>query len=139
MLYEKLKAASLGARKAGDTVAKTIFGVLLGEIGHLGDPSQEVTDEMVSKTAEKTIAGIVTSLEKGGPNETLSREKDLLSEFVTTKATPEEVTAFVTEYVAQNPGLTMRDMGKVVGAAKTYFSGKLDGATTVQIIKAALA
>ena len=138
MLYQNLKDASLGARKAGDVVAKTIYGVLLGEIGRLGDPGQEVTDEMVSKTAEKTIAGIVTSLEKGGPNETLSREKDLLSEFVTTKATPEEVTAFIAQYVAANPGLTMRDMGKVIGAAKTHFSGKLDGATTVNIVKAAL-
>lgn len=139
MLFQDLKDASLGARKANDVVAKTIYGVLLGEIGRLGDPSQEVTDEMVSKAAEKTIAGIVTSLEKGGPNETLSREKDLLSEFVTTKATPEEVTAFVAQFIAETPGLTMRDMGKVMGATKVHFNGKLDGGTTSQIIKAALA
>lgn len=139
MLFQDLKDASLAARKANDVVAKTIYGVLLGEIGRLGDPSQEVTDEMVSKAAEKTIAGIVTSLEKGGPNETLSREKDLLSEFVITKATPEEVTAFVAQYIAENPGLTMREMGKVMGAAKVHFDGKLDGGSTSQIIKAALA
>lgn len=139
MLFQDLKDASLGARKANDVVAKTIYGVLLGEIGRLGDPSQEVTDEMVSKAAEKTIAGIVTSLEKGGPNETLAREKDLLSEFVITKASAEDVTAFVAEYVAQNPGLTMREMGKVMGATKVHFSGKLDGGSTSQIIKAALA
>lgn len=139
MLFQDLKDASLAARKANDTVAKTIYGVLLGEIGRLGDPSQEVTDEMVSKAAEKTIAGIVTSLEKGGPNETLSREKDLLSEFVITKATPEEVTAFVTQFLAEHPGLTMRDMGKVMGATKVHFDGKLDGGSTSQIIKAALA
>ncbi|MNL11876.1 Yqey-like protein [compost metagenome] len=139
MLFQDLRDASLGARKANDVVAKTIYGVLLGEIGRLGDPSQEVTDEMVSKAAEKTIAGIVTSLEKGGPNETLSREKDLLSEFVITKASAEEVTAFVAQFVAENPGLTMRDMGKVMGATKVHFDGKLDGGSTSQIIKAALA
>lgn len=139
MLFQDLKDASLGARKANDVVAKTIYGVLLGEIGRLGDPSQEVTDEMVSKAAEKTIAGIVTSLEKGGPNETLSREKDLLSEFVITKASAEEVTAFVAQFIAENPGLTVRDMGKVMGATKVHFDGKLDGGSTSQIIKAALA
>ena len=138
MLFQDLKDASLGARKANDVVAKTIYGVLLGEIGRLGDPSQEVTDEMVSKTAEKTIAGIVTSLEKGGPNETLEREKELLSEFVTTKATDQEVTAFVAQFIGENPGLTMRDMGKVMGATKVHFNGKLDGGSTSQIIKALL-
>lgn len=139
MLFDDLKDASLRARKANDVVAKTIYGVLLGEIARLGDPSQEVTDEMVSKTAEKTIAGIVTSLEKGGHNDTLVREKDLLSEFVATKASAEEVTAFVTAFITQTPGLTVRDMGKVMGAVKVHFNGNLDGSSTSQIIKAALA
>ena len=139
MLFQDLKDASLTARKANDVVAKTIYGVLMGEIGRLGDPSQEVTDEMVSRTAEKTIAGIVTSLEKGGHNETLAREKELLSVFVIQKASAEAVSAFVGEFIAQNPGLTMKEMGKVMGAVKGQFGNKLDAGSASQIIKAALA
>lgn len=138
MLFQDLKDASLAARKANDIVAKTIYGVLMGEIARQGDPSQEVTDEMVSKTAEKTIAGIVTSLEKGGFNETLAREKELLSKFVIAKASNEAVSAFVAEFIATNPGLTIKEMGKVMGAVKVEFAGKLDAGAASQIIKAAL-
>lgn len=139
MLFQDLKDASLAARKMNDVVAKTIYGVLMGEIGRLGDPSQEVTDEMVSKTAEKTIAGIVTSLEKGGHNDVLAREKELLSVFVITKASNEDVSAFVAQFIADNPGLTMKEMGKVMGAVKVQFAGQLDAGAASQIIKAALA
>lgn len=139
MLFQDLKDASLAARKANDTVAKTIYGVLMGEIGRLGDPSQEVTDEMVSKTAEKTIAGIVTSLEKGGHNETLVREKELLSVFVIAKASDAAVSTAVAEILSENPGLTMKEMGKVMGFLKAEFGNSLDAGAASKIIKAALA
>lgn len=139
MLFQDLKDASLAARKANDVVAKTIYGVLMGEIGRLGDPSQEVTDEMVSRTAEKTIAGIATSLEKGGHNETLVREKELLSAFVVQKASGAAVSTFVAEFIGNNPGLTIREMGKVMGAVKAEFGNSLDAGSASQIIKAALA
>lgn len=139
MLFQDLKDASLAARKANDVVAKTIYGVLMGEIGRLGDPSQEVTDEMVSRTAEKTIAGIATSLEKGGHNETLVREKELLSAFVIQKASGAAVSTFVAEFIGNNPDLTIREMGKVMGAVKAEFGNSLDAGAASQIIKAALA
>lgn len=139
MLFQDLKDASLAARKANDVVAKTIYGVLMGEIGRLGDPSQEVTDEMVSRTAEKTIAGIVTSLEKGGHNDTLVREKELLSAFVIQKTSDEDVSTFVTAFIAANPGLTIKEMGKVMGAVKGQFGKTLDAGSASKIIKAALA
>jgi len=139
MLFQDLKDASLAARKANDTVAKTIYGVLMGEIGRLGDPSQEVTDDMVSRTAEKTIAGITTSLEKGGPNETLAREKELLSVFVIQKTSDAAVSTFIAEFIGANPGLTIKEMGKVMGAVKAEFGNSLDAGAASKLIKAALA
>lgn len=138
-LFENLKAKSLASRKANDVVAKTIYGVLIGEIGRAVDPGKTPDNATVSRIAEKTIASIQTTLDKGGANETLSQEIALLSEFVIAKVSDEQVGAFVSEYIAANEGLTMKQMGQVMGALKAKFGAEnLDNGAASNIVKAVL-
>lgn len=138
-LNQLLKDKSPAARKANDVVAKTIYGVLMGEIARSVDPGKDVDDATVSKIAEKTVAGIQTTMDKGGVTEVLLREKALLTEFVIAKISDADVGDFVNEYLTANPDLTMKQMGQVMGALKARFGAEnLDNGAASNIVKAAL-
>ena len=138
-LFETLKARSLTARKANDVVAKAIYGVLMGEIARAVDPGKEIDDGTVSKIAEKTIAGIQTTLDKGGDNATLVQEIALLTEFVIAKVSDEEVKAFVEKFIADNGPFDPKKMGIVMTALKAKFgSENLDNGAASRIVKVAL-
>lgn len=137
-LFQTLKEKNIAARKANDTVAKTIYNVFLGEIGRAVDPSKPVEDAKVSSVAEKIISGIDVMLSSGGDQEVLAREKALLNEFIPPKADPADIEAFVGQYVQAIPDLSMKHMKQITTAVESHFQCAFDKSVVARAVQARL-
>lgn len=137
-LFEHLKVENIAALKAGDKLKRSTYTLLLGELGRVGDPKAAVEDAAVIGAARKIIAGITEMIAKGSTDLQLADQLAVLEALLPQMASEEDIIDFVGAYVLANPGLTMKDMGKVMSAAKEQFNGALDGKTASEIIRTAL-
>ena len=62
-------------------------------------------------------------------------EIDVINSFLPAQLTPEEIQQAVKKAIADTAAASVKDMGKVMGALKKDYSGKMDFSVASQIIK----
>ena len=139
-IQEDIKAAM----KAKDAVAMAATRAIKGEIllfKTSGAAVDEVTDGDVLKMIQKLIKQRRESAEQyaaAGRQELADNEiaeATVMEKYLPKQLSVEEVRAKVQEIIAQVGATTIKDMGKVMGAANKALAGMSDGRTISGIVK----
>ncbi|WP_176084022.1 GatB/YqeY domain-containing protein [Martelella sp. HB161492] len=141
MLLEKIKAATLAARKARQPQA----GVLLTLQGAIDtrsktlDPVRPLSDEEIVAEVRKLLKGLneTEGYLPAGPSakrDQIELEKATLEPFLPKQMSDAELKAFAEARVAAGD-----NMGQIMAALKQAHPGEYDGKTASAIVKAALA
>ena len=139
-IQEDIKAAM----KAKDAVAMAATRAIKGEIllfktSEAG--SKEVTDGDILKMIQKLVKQRKESAEQyvaAGRQELADNElaeAAVMEKFLPKQLSVEEVKARIQEIIAQVGATTIKDMGKVMGAANKALAGLSDGRTISGIVK----
>jgi uncharacterized protein len=79
--------------------------------------------------------------EKGGRPELAQQERDeiaIISTYLPKQMSEEDVKAAIAEAIRDTGAAGMKDMGKVIGALKAKYAGKMDFAKASALVKSAL-
>jgi uncharacterized protein len=105
--------------------------------GPLGDDAVlGLLQKMIKQRQES-----VELYEKGGRAELAQQEREeiaVIAAYLPTQMSEDEVRAAIAQAVQEVGAAGMKDMGKVVGALKAKYAGKMDFATASALVKAAL-
>ena len=148
-LYDDVRAALKEAMLARDAVAKDSVSALRGELLLLEKDNKhgEITDDDVIKICKKMIKqrqDAISQFRKGGREDLAEKDEaqiEVLKRFLPEALSEEELKAIVDSVCADLNPDGMKDMGKVMGAAKGKIAatGKdADGKLLADTVKAAL-
>lgn len=137
-LFERIKQENISALKSGDKLKRQVYSLLIGEVTRSGNPKDIISDAAVISTAKKIVAGIDEMLAKGADQESNLAERALLMELVPRAADESEIIEFIEDYMQENNGITIKDMGSVMAAVKKHFGGNADGKLTSALVRARL-
>lgn len=151
-LLNKIKAASLQARKDRHALSSKLLSTLLGDAVMIGknDGNRESTDGEVIAVIKKFIANANGTIEyinnipvrKNEVDrqqiEDLRAEITILTGFLPKQMTTEELTMTVDILIAGLGAKTRKDMGKVMKALKDAYEGTYDGSAASELIKSKL-
>jgi len=93
--------------------------------------------EIIAKMVKKLKDAIV-EFEKGGRQDLVdnnNREIEVLSKYLPEQLSEQELTEIIKVKITELEASSMKDMGKVMAAAKEATKGKADGATINKIVK----
>ena len=145
-MLNKLKQASLAARKARDPLS-SLLTTLLAEATRVGkDENRDSTDAEVTATVRKFIKNTeetVRLLEAAATQKpdalvTARAELALLQTLLPTQASDADLDAAIAELVGAIPERSIKQMGAVMAKLNDRFSGNLDKAVASAKIKVAL-
>lgn len=145
-MLNKLKQASLAARKARDPLS-SLLTTLLAEASRVGkDENRDSTDAEVTatvrkfiKNAEETVRLLeAASTQKPDALATAKAELALLQTLLPTQASDADLDAAIAELVGTLPDRSIKQMGAVMAKLNERFSGNLDKAAASAKIKSAL-
>ena len=120
----------LRAIKAAILLAKTEKGV-----------SSEVSEEDEIKVLQKLVkqrresADIYKKQDREDLYKVEIEELEVIEEFLPKQLSREELVAFIKDVVAKTGASSVKDMGKVMGAANKELAGKADGKAISEIVK----
>ena len=148
MALSTLKDDITLARKARDTKRTALLTTVLSGIEALvkgvpGAPS-EPTDAQTVGFIQKLIKDNKASLEqirssgRASSIEDLVSENEILSKYVPSMMTSEELASKISDFVAGMDAPTPKEMGKVMGYLKSNFSGQYDGKEASRLVREAL-
>ncbi len=144
MLEQQIQEDIKAAMKAKDTVALAATRAIKGEIllfKTAEGGSREVTDADVLKMIQKLIKQRKESAEQftaAGRQELADNElaeAAAMEKYLPRQLSVDEVKAKVREIIAQVGATSLRDMGKVMGAANKALAGQSDGRTVSTVVK----
>jgi len=146
MLKEKLLEDLKQAMKEKDTNKKNVIQMVRAAILQIEKDKQiEVQDdqiiEIIAKESKKRKDSIA-DYEKGGRQDLvdqINQEIQVLSTYLPKQLTPEELEAKVKTIIEQVGATTMKDMGKVMKAAKEEIGAAADGKAINEVVKKLLA
>ncbi len=130
---DQVALASLRAIKSEILLAKTSGG------------SKELTEADELKILQKLVkqrkdsAGIFSEQGREDLAEPELAQAAIISKFLPTQLSVEEVAATVDEVIAQTGASSMKDMGKIMGIVNGKLAGQADGKTISGIVKERLA
>ena len=138
-LEQQIQEAIKEAMKAKDTVAMNAVRAIKGEILLFKTSeggSKEVTDSDILKMIQK----LVKQRKEAAEQFTAAGRKELAEAAIMEKYLPkqlsaEEVKAKIQEIIAETGATSLKDMGKVMGAANKALAGLSDGRTISGIVK----
>lgn len=143
-IQEDIKAAM----KAKDTVAMNATRAIKGEILLFKTSeggSKEVTDADIQKMIQKLVKQRKEAAEQfvaAGRQELADNElseASVMEKYLPKQLSEAEVEAKVREIIAAVGATSIKDMGKVMGAANKALAGQSDGRTISTIVKTLLA
>ena len=143
-IQEDIKAAM----KAKDTVAMNATRAIKGEILLFKTSeggSKEVTDADIQKMIQKLVKQRKEAAEQfvaAGRQELADNElseASVMEKYLPKQLSEAEVEAKVREIIAEVGATSIKDMGKVMGAANKALTGQSDGRTISTIVKKLLA
>ena len=149
MLRDDIKAATISAMKAGDKPRTAALRLISARIKdrdiELRTSSKEIADddlvaEVLQKMAKQRRESI-TMFQQGGRDELAAQEQaelGVIEEFMPKQMDEAETKAAVEAIVAEVGATSVKDMGKVMGALKAKYAGKMDFAKAGAVVKAAL-
>jgi len=128
------KLRGLRAVKAAILLAKT-------EKGH----SEELTEKTEIKVLQKLVkqrkesAEIYKTQNRDDLYAIEVEEQEVIEAYLPKQLSREEVEAIIKEIISTTGASTVKDMGKVMGAANQQLAGKADGRTISELVKSLLA
>ena len=143
-LEQTIQESIKEAMKAKDTVAMNATRAVKGEIllfKTAEGGSKEVTDGDILKMIQKLVKQRKEAAEQyvaAGRQELADNElaeAAVMEKFLPKQLSVEEVKARIQEIIAQVGATTIKDMGKVMGAANKALAGQSDGRTISSIVK----
>ncbi|GAB3936282.1 GatB/YqeY domain-containing protein [Mucilaginibacter myungsuensis] len=129
-----VKLRGLRAIKSALLLAKTEKGA-----------SEEISDETEIKVLQRLIkqrnesAEIYKSQNREDLYQVEAEEIEVISAYLPKQMERAEVEAFLTNLIARVGATSVKDMGKVMGAANKELAGKADGRTISEVVKQLLA
>jgi uncharacterized protein len=145
-MLNKLKQASLAARKVRDPLS-SLLTTLLAEAARVGkDEGRDSTDAEVTATIRKFIKNTeetvrlleAASTQKPDALATAKSELALLQSLLPSQASDADLNAAVSEIVGSLPDRSIKQMGVVMAKLNERFSGNFDKAAASGKIKTAL-
>lgn len=142
-LTERINTGIKDAMKAKDEARKRTLRAVKAQLLLLQTSGEveEITEAHEIKLLQKMVKERQDSYEiyqKQGREDLAQPEKeemDILKEFLPKQMDKEELTAEIKAIIEQTGASSMRDMGKVMGAANKKFAGKADGKTISTVVK----
>lgn len=148
-MREKFTAMVKDAMKAGD---KTRLGTIRLVQAALKDKDIEargagktVTDDDILALLQKMVKqrqDSVVLYEKGGREDLAAQERAeiaIISEFLPSQMDEAETRAAIAACIAETGAAGQKDMGKVIGALKAKYAGRMDFGKVSPMVKEALA
>lgn len=140
-----LTSAMKTALKAGEKQRLGAIRLMLAEIKRIEvDERIELDDQRVLTILDKMLKQRRDSLSQyqaAGRDDLAKQEAfeiDVIEGFMPTKLSTEELTAMVTEAVAQSGASSMKDMGKVMALVKPQVLGRADMGAVSTLVKSSL-
>ena len=143
-LEEQIQQSIKEVMKAKDTVAMNATRAIKGEILLFKTSeggSKEVTDGDILKMIQKLVKQRKEAAEQfvaAGRQDLADNElaeAAIMEKYLPKQLSPEEVRAKIQEIIAQVEAASIKDMGKVMGAANKALAGLSDGRTISTIVK----
>ena len=109
------------------------------------DERKDLNDEDIIKLIQKGIKQreeAITQYAAASRDDLVAKEQeqiDIFMLYLPTQASDEELEAGMKEIIAQTAATTMKDIGKVMGAASKKFAGVADGKRINEMVKKLLA
>ena len=148
MLREQFTTVMKAAMKAGDkrrlATVRLIQAALKDRDIEARGAGKEVGEEDILAMLQKMVKSRQESAEiyaKGGRPELEAQEREeiaIINEFLPKQMAEDEVKAAIDAAVAETGAASMKDMGKVVAALKTKYTGQMDFAKASALVKARL-
>lgn len=141
---EMLKTAMKAGDKRRVATIRMVQAALKDKDIEARTSGKDVSDEDILALLQKLVKSRQESAEiyeKAGREELARQEREeiaIISEFLPRQMSPEEVEAAIREAIAETGAGSMKDMGKVIGALKSKYSGRLDFGKASAQVKAAL-
>ena len=149
MLRDDINNALKGAMKARDerrvsTLRLVNSSLKNADIEARGQGKGPLGDDELLGLLQKTIKQRQESIElyeKGGRAELAQQERDeiaIITAYLPKQMSDDDVKAAIAETIQDTGAAGMKDMGKVIGALKAKYAGKMDFAKTSDFVKSAL-
>jgi uncharacterized protein len=149
MLRDDINNALKGAMKARDerrvsTLRLVNSSLKNADIEARGQGKGPLGDEELLGLLQKMIKQRQESIElyeKGGRAELAQQERDeitIITAYLPKQMSDDDVKAAIAETIRDTGAAGMKDMGKVIGALKAKYAGKMDFAKTSALVKGAL-
>ena len=141
-LLEDLKEAM---KEKNEIKKNAIQMVRAGIVQIEKDKGIELTDEQIIELISKEVKkrkDSIADYEKGGREDLVNQineEISYLEKYLPKQLTEEEITVIVKQIIAELGATTMKDMGKVMKAAKEKMGVTADGKTINKVVKENLA
>ncbi|WP_312191499.1 GatB/YqeY domain-containing protein [Sphingobacterium sp.] len=128
------KLRGLRAIKAAILLAKT-------EKGHTEDLNQDAEIKVLQKLVKqrRESAEIYRTQNREDLYEIEIEEEKVIEAYLPKQLSKEEVEAIIKTIVAETGASSIKDMGKVMGAANQKLAGQADGKTISEVVKSLLA
>lgn len=143
-LFETIQADSVKAMKSRDTDTVSVLRLMISEIKNAKIRlMHELSDEEVQavlRSEVKKRKDAIEQFEKGGRKDLAEADKkqiDIIEKYLPAQMSQADVEAKLKPLV--EPGMTMKDMGKVIGLAMKELKGQADGKMVSDIVKQLLA
>ena len=143
-LEQKVMAAMKDAMKAKDQVSlrglraiKSAILLAKTEKGASGDLSEDKEIALLQKLAKQRKESYDIYIEQGREDlaSTEKEEIEVIEKFLPEQMSEAEVKSFLENLVQELGASSMKDMGKVMGAASSKLAGKADNKLVSQIVK----
>lgn len=125
LILAGIKDRDIAARPKGNTTGIT------------DDEVMQMLNGMIKQRRDS-----IALYEQGNRPELAAREQaeiDVIQSYLPQQMTPDEVTAAVKAVIGETGAASVKDMGKVMGALKERYAGKMDFASVSGIVKQQLA
>lgn len=139
-LFETIQADLVAAQKARDAEGVATLRLMISEMKNakirlMHELSDEETQAVLRSEVKKRKDAIM-QFEKGGRQDLADADKKqiaIIEKYLPAQMSEADVEAKIKPLI--QPGLTMKDMGKVMGAAMKELRGQADGNVVSSIVK----
>jgi uncharacterized protein YqeY len=130
---DQAKLRGLRAIKAAILLAKT-------EKGHAEELDQDAEIKILQKLVKQRKESATIYKDQGRDDlfQVEQEEIDVISQFLPKQLDQAEIEAIVVRIIAETGATSIKEMGKVMGAANKELAGKADGKLIGEIVKAKL-
>lgn len=141
MIESDLKTALLGGDKLKAETLRGLKSALLNEAISEGARDSGLSDDQVQKVLgreAKKRTEAAELYEKGGSLERAEKElaeKALIEQYLPEQMDDGEVAKIVDEEITKAGDITIKDMGRIIGAVRTRTNGQADGSTIARLVK----